>query len=57
MTVFAVFIGSLGDQATRLKSKLPAGRAYVCEDTAQLPTIVQQIFAATLLEGARAGDE
>ncbi|KAG5885894.1 hypothetical protein JTB14_019153 [Gonioctena quinquepunctata] len=30
---YAVFIGSLGDQAQKLTERLPAGRAFICNDT------------------------
>jgi hypothetical protein len=53
VTVFAIFIGSLGDQAQRLKQQLPSGRTYICQNTTEIPNILQQIFAATLLEGSR----
>ncbi|CAG9772643.1 unnamed protein product [Ceutorhynchus assimilis] len=41
---YAVFIGSLGDQAERLTQKLPSGRAFICNDTKELPQILKQIF-------------
>lgn len=46
---YAVFIGSLGDQADRLKKALPAGRSFVCLDLSQLPQILQQIFTSAML--------
>lgn len=49
---FAVFIGSLGDQAMRLQRRLPSGRTFVCMNTADLPQILQQIFTSSLLRGA-----
>ncbi|XP_064465910.1 von Willebrand factor A domain-containing protein 8-like isoform X2 [Ornithodoros turicata] len=49
---FAVFIGSLGDQAVRLQRRLPSGRTFVCMDTADLPQILQQIFTSSLLRSA-----
>ncbi|CAN8023758.1 unnamed protein product [Ixodes persulcatus] len=49
---FAVFIGSLGDQAARLQKRLPAGRAFVCLDTSELPQILQQIFTSSLLRSS-----
>ncbi|XP_071450278.1 von Willebrand factor A domain-containing protein 8 [Hetaerina americana] len=49
VNAYAVFIGSLGDQADRLKMKLPAGRAFVCLDLKELPQILQQIFASSVL--------
>ncbi|GAB1605806.1 von Willebrand factor A domain-containing protein 8-like [Argonauta hians] len=49
VNAFAVFIGSLGDQAVRLTKQLPMGRAFVCLDTKQLPQILQQIFSSSML--------
>uniref|UniRef100_A0AAR5PQP5 von Willebrand factor A domain-containing protein 8 n=2 Tax=Dendroctonus ponderosae TaxID=77166 RepID=A0AAR5PQP5_DENPD len=45
---YAVFIGSLGDQAERLTQKLPSGRAFICNDTKELPQILKQIFWTTV---------
>nr|CAD7394578.1 unnamed protein product [Timema cristinae] len=49
VNAYAIFIGSLGDQASRLTSKLPSGRAFVCLDLKNIPQILQQIFAASVL--------
>ncbi|KAG7260161.1 hypothetical protein CRUP_020892, partial [Coryphaenoides rupestris] len=49
VNAFAVFIGSLGDQAERLQKTLPAGRSFVAMDTKQIPQILQQIFTSTML--------
>ncbi|KAK0046521.1 E3 ubiquitin-protein ligase RNF14 [Biomphalaria pfeifferi] len=49
VNAFAIFIGSLGDQAIRLNKQLPMGHSYVCLDTKNLPQIMQQIFTSTLL--------
>uniref|UniRef100_A0A4W4EPU4 von Willebrand factor A domain-containing protein 8 n=1 Tax=Electrophorus electricus TaxID=8005 RepID=A0A4W4EPU4_ELEEL len=49
---FAIFIGSLGDQAQRLQRTLPAGRSFVAMDTKQIPQILQQIFTSTVLSSA-----
>jgi len=46
--IFAIFVGSLGDQAERLRQKLPADRAFVCAETGQLPLIFRRIFEASL---------
>ncbi|XP_062861685.1 von Willebrand factor A domain-containing protein 8 [Trichomycterus rosablanca] len=46
---FAIFIGSLGDQAERLQKTLPAGRSFVAMDTKEIPQILQQIFTSTML--------
>ncbi|KAM6177939.1 von Willebrand factor A domain-containing protein 8 [Rhynchocyon petersi] len=49
VNAFAIFIGSLGDQATRLQRTLPAGRSFVAMDTKEIPQILQQIFTSTML--------
>lgn len=46
---YAVFIGSLGDQAIRLANALPAGRGFVCMNLENIPQIIQQIFTSSLL--------
>ena len=48
VNAFVIFIGSLGNQALRLKESLPAGKAYVCMDTKDIPDILKQIFASSL---------
>ena len=50
VNAYAIFLGSLGDQADRLVKQLPSGRAFVCLDTKNLPNILQQIFADTMLK-------
>ncbi|XP_072394328.1 von Willebrand factor A domain-containing protein 8 isoform X1 [Diabrotica undecimpunctata] len=45
----AVFIGSLGDQAERLRRSLPAGKAFICNDTKELPHILKQIFSSSVV--------
>ncbi|XP_032888798.1 von Willebrand factor A domain-containing protein 8 [Amblyraja radiata] len=49
VNAFAIFIGSLGNQAERLQQTLPAGRSFVAMDAKQIPQILQQIFTSTLL--------
>ncbi|XP_013780958.2 von Willebrand factor A domain-containing protein 8-like isoform X1 [Limulus polyphemus] len=49
VNVYAVFIGSLGDQAHRLSRQLPPGRAFLCMNTSELPQILQQIFMCSML--------
>ncbi|XP_011863838.1 PREDICTED: von Willebrand factor A domain-containing protein 8 [Vollenhovia emeryi] len=53
VNAYAIFIGSLGDQATRLTKKMPSGRAFVCMDLKNIPRILQQIFAASVLSTTR----
>uniref|UniRef100_H2YJE1 VWFA domain-containing protein n=1 Tax=Ciona savignyi TaxID=51511 RepID=H2YJE1_CIOSA len=50
VNAFVIFIGSLGDQAERLKKQLPLGRSFVCMDTKNIPQILQQIFTSSLLK-------
>ncbi|KAK7809059.1 LOW QUALITY PROTEIN: hypothetical protein U0070_013245, partial [Myodes glareolus] len=52
VNAFAIFIGSLGDQAARLQRTLPAGRSFVAMDTQKIPQILQQIFTSTMLSKA-----
>ncbi|XP_069745676.1 von Willebrand factor A domain-containing protein 8 isoform X2 [Narcine bancroftii] len=52
VNAFAIFIGSLGDQAERLQQTLPAGRSFVAMDAKEIPQILQQIFTSTLLSAA-----
>lgn len=53
VNAFAIFIGSLGDQAFYLTKNITAGRAFVCMDLKDIPRILQQIFAASLLSTTR----
>ena len=46
---FCVMIGSLGEQAKHLKANLPAGRGFVCMDTADLPKVLKRIFSDVML--------
>ncbi|XP_076068942.1 von Willebrand factor A domain-containing protein c12.2 isoform X2 [Oratosquilla oratoria] len=50
VNTYAIFIGSLGDQADRLTQALPTGRAFVCLDLKKLPQILQQIFMSAMLK-------
>uniref|UniRef100_A0A8C0ICB5 von Willebrand factor A domain-containing protein 8 n=1 Tax=Bubo bubo TaxID=30461 RepID=A0A8C0ICB5_BUBBB len=52
VNAFAIFIGSLGDQADRLQRTLPAGRSFIAMDTKEIPQILQQIFTSTMLSSA-----
>ena len=44
-----IAIGSLGDQAERMKEGLPAGRSFIVEETSEIPKILRQFFQSTLL--------
>nr|XP_045609178.1 von Willebrand factor A domain-containing protein 8-like isoform X1 [Procambarus clarkii]XP_045609179.1 von Willebrand factor A domain-containing protein 8-like isoform X1 [Procambarus clarkii] len=50
VNTYAIFIGSLGDQADRLTKALPAGHSFVCLDLTKLPQILQQIFTSAMLK-------
>ncbi|KAJ8310233.1 hypothetical protein KUTeg_012098 [Tegillarca granosa] len=50
VNAYAIFIGSLEDQAVQLIKQLPMGHAFVCLDTKNLPQILQQIFTSTMLQ-------
>ncbi|XP_078693816.1 von Willebrand factor A domain-containing protein 8-like isoform X5 [Branchiostoma floridae x Branchiostoma belcheri] len=47
VNAFALFIGTLGDQAERLTRSLPAGKAFVCLDTKNIPQVLQQMGEMT----------
>ncbi|XP_076294765.1 von Willebrand factor A domain-containing protein c12.2 isoform X2 [Lasioglossum baleicum] len=53
VNAYAIFIGSLGDQAERLMQKMPSSRAFICMDLRDIPRILQQIFAVSLLSTTR----
>ena len=44
-----IAIGSLGDQAQRMKEGLPAGRSFVVQDTSEIPKILRNLFQSTFL--------
>ena len=50
VNTYAIFIGSLGDQALHLTRSLPAGRSFVCLDLKKIPQILQQIFTSAMLK-------
>jgi len=50
VNAYAIFIGSLGNQADELIRRLPSGKAFVCMDTKQLPEILQTIFMSAMLK-------
>ena len=49
---YAVMVGSLGDEASRISEALPRGRGHVCDDAHDLPVIFKSI-----LEHARVIDD
>ena len=53
VNAYAIFIGSLEDQAAQLIRLLPMGHAFVCLDTKSLPQILQQIFTSTMLSNGK----
>jgi len=50
VNAYAIFLGSLGNQADELSKRLPAGKSFVCMDTKKLPEILQTIFTAAMLK-------
>ncbi|CAM4751562.1 unnamed protein product [Rotaria magnacalcarata] len=46
---FAMFIGSLGQQATHLQQNLPSGKGFVCLETTQIPKVLKTIFTSDVL--------
>ncbi|KAG0722072.1 von Willebrand factor A domain-containing protein 8 [Chionoecetes opilio] len=50
VNTYAIFIGSLGDQADRLTKALPAGHSFVCLDLKKIPQILQQIFTSAMIK-------
>jgi hypothetical protein len=47
--MFCIFIASFGAQAASLQRKLPAGKAFECLDTRELPLVLKRIFVSTNL--------
>eukprot|EP00127_Corallochytrium_limacisporum_P004994 Clim_evm17s196 gene=Clim_evmTU17s196 len=45
-----IFIGTIGDQAEKLRRSLPTGRAFVCMNTQDLPKIMSEIFRSSILK-------
>ncbi|XP_016937195.2 von Willebrand factor A domain-containing protein 8 [Drosophila suzukii] len=46
---YAIFIGSLAEEADEINAEMPAGQSYVCLDLTKLPHILKQIFTSSLL--------
>uniref|UniRef100_A0A8D8BLW5 von Willebrand factor A domain-containing protein 8 n=2 Tax=Culex pipiens TaxID=7175 RepID=A0A8D8BLW5_CULPI len=47
---YVIFIGSLGDEAQLITNNMTAGKSFVCMNLEQLPQILKQIFAASVLQ-------
>uniref|UniRef100_A0A1I7X5V0 VWFA domain-containing protein n=1 Tax=Heterorhabditis bacteriophora TaxID=37862 RepID=A0A1I7X5V0_HETBA len=47
--IMLIFIRQINQHFYRLQKALPAGKAFVCKDTSELPSIMQNIFASTLV--------
>ena len=47
---YVIFIGSLGNQAEVLLSKLPAGKGFVLENSSKLPEILKAIFTSSIMK-------
>ena len=46
---FAMFIGSLGQQALHLQQNLPSGKGFVCLETSEIPKVLKTIFTSDVL--------
>lgn len=49
---YAIFIGSLGEEAVEINQSMPAGRSFVCMNVSELPSILKQIFSSSVLRSA-----
>jgi len=49
--MYCIFIASFGAQSAQMQRHLPAGHAFECFDTKQIPIVMSRIFAATKLLG------
>lgn len=45
---YLILIGSLGPQAERLRQALPAGKAFIAQNTAEIPKIMSEIFTTMI---------
>lgn len=45
-----ICIGSLGDQAERMRDGLPAGRSFIVKEPSEIPAILRTFFQSTLLK-------
>lgn len=50
VNAYILFIGTIRDQAEKLMRSLPAGHAFVCLDTKDIPKVMQRIFTSTMLK-------
>ena len=41
---YCIFIATFGDEALQIKRELPPGRAFVCMDSSELPSVVRNIL-------------
>ncbi|KAJ6647144.1 von Willebrand factor A domain-containing protein 8 [Pseudolycoriella hygida] len=46
---YTIFIGSLDNEAQLITKSMPAGRSFICMDLKELPQILKQIFASSVL--------
>ena len=47
--VFMILIGTIGNSASLLSSRLPKGRVFMCMNNAELPRILEELFENTVL--------
>jgi von Willebrand factor A domain-containing protein 8 len=50
VNVFIVFIGSMGNQAQRLRADLPNDRVFVTLNTSEIPAVLKRIFLSSVLK-------
>ncbi|KAI9029241.1 AAA domain-containing protein [Hyaloraphidium curvatum] len=49
VTAVCIFIGTLQDEAQNLVSELPPGKAYIAMQGSDIPRIIREIFASTIV--------
>ena len=52
VNVFILFIGSIGDQARRLREELPSDKVFVTLDTREIPGVLRKVLTSTVLKAA-----
>mmetsp|Transcript_1429 Transcript_1429/g.1959 ORF Transcript_1429/g.1959 Transcript_1429/m.1959 type:complete len:243 (-) Transcript_1429:1635-2363(-) len=50
VNVFIIFIATMGEQAMRLKSELPADRVFITLETRQIPQVLKRILISSVLK-------
>jgi len=52
VNVFILFIGTMGEQAMRLRAALPADRVFVTLQTCDIPKVLKRVFLSSVLKQA-----